>query len=311
MLSKGHGPQGPQGKGTTMTTEERLVKVERAFTLVELLIVIAIIGVLAGLLFPAITAAVETAQSLECRNNLKGIAQAVLRYASENGGAIVPAYDEDTGLYWANILVMRGYVKATNLVAKPNEDPLDQRTLFLCPSTLSLEVTEADTFAPTDDLAQGWIGLGNAKQKVACSYYWNGCTDDTFAYWRQFPSLKIPKGEKNRGQFVHYLTEIRQRTFLVMVMDGIFMDAQEPENRGRIAARHRGKYGKRSRTNVAFYDGHVEEYEWALDYEDAPPCLRDPLWFAPELYATSNLLTNGALLFRLDAEHIPKQALGP
>jgi len=277
---------------------------ERAFTLVELLVVIMIMAILAGLLFPAITAAVENAQSLECRNNLKEIALAVLRYASENGGVIVPAYDEDADLYWANILVMRGYVNATNLVAKPNEDPLEKRSILLCPSTLSVEyMPPFDPLSPFEDGAQGWGGLGNDTHKVACSYYWNGCTDETLTYWRQFPSLLIPKDETDKGQFLHYLTEIQQRTSFVMAMDGIFMNAldaantdpaAEEKNRGRIAARHRGKYGKRSRTNVVFYDGHAEEYQWTLDYEKTPPWKDDPLWSTPELHTVSNLI------FRLD-----------
>jgi prepilin-type N-terminal cleavage/methylation domain-containing protein/prepilin-type processing-associated H-X9-DG protein len=285
---------------------------DRGFTLVELLIVIVIIAILAGLLFPAITAAFDAAQSLECRNNLKEIAQAVLRYASENDGVIVPAYDEEAGLRWANILVMRGYVKATNLVAKPNEDPLEKRSILLCPSTLSVKnTTPPPPVSPFADEAQGWVGLGkNDTHEVACSYYWNGCTDDTLtSYWRQFPSLKIPKNQTNKRQYLHYLTEISQRTSFVMAMDGIFMDAldapnadpaAEKKNRGRIAARHRGKYGRLSRTNIVFYDGHAEEYEWTLDYKDTPPWLKDPLWAVTELHATSNRLTSGALIFRLD-----------
>jgi len=294
-----------------MKTHGRRKNTERAFTLVELLVVIMIMAILAGLLFPAITAAVENAQSLECRNNLKEIALAVLRYASENGGVIVPAYDEDADLYWANILVMRGYVKATNLVAEPNEDPLEKRSILLCPSTLSVEYTPPFVpLSPFEDGAQGWVRLGNDTHEVACSYYWNGCTDDTLtsstgaSYWRQFPSLMLPEDEpNNKRQYLHYLTEIRQRTSFVMAMDGIFMNAldaantdpaAEEKNRGRIAARHRGKYGKRSRTNVVFYDGHAEEYEWTLDYEDTPPWLKDPLWSTPELHTVSNLI------FRLD-----------
>ena len=277
-----------------MKTQWRRKNTERAFTLVELLIVIVIIAILAGLLFPAITAAVENAQSLECRNNLKGLSAAVLKYAAENNNVIVPAYDEEAELRWANILVMRGYVKATNLVAKPNEDPLEKRSILLCPSTLAVKNTTATAppVSPFADEAQGWFELGNATQKAACSYYWNGCTDETLTYWRQFPSLLIPKNDpnNNKRQFLHYLTEIRQRTTFVMAMDGIFMDAQLPANRGRIAARHRGEYGKRGRTNVVFYDGHAEEYQWAQDYTT------DPLWTATELHTTSNLI------FRLDEQ---------
>jgi len=284
-----------------MKTHWHRKNAERAFTLVELLIVIVIIAILAGLLFPAITAAVEAAQSIECRNNLKEIAQAVLRYANENGGVIVPAHDAGVDLWWANILVMRGYVKATNLVAKPNEDPLEKRSILLCPSTLPVKnAMSTNPVSPFDDKAQGWYEMGMATHKVACSYYWNGCTDIGLTYWRQFPSLYMAGNDPNKKQYLHYLTEIQQRTRTVMAMDGLSINAQiqgTQGTRGRIAARHRGKYGKRSRTNIVFYDGHAEEYEWTLDYTKTPPWKDDLLWATTELRATSNLI------FRLDDQN--------
>jgi len=57
-----------------------------SFTLVELLVVISIIGLLAGLSFPAISGSMAKAKSSECVNNLRQIGTAINLFASENNG---------------------------------------------------------------------------------------------------------------------------------------------------------------------------------------------------------------------------------
>jgi len=57
----------------------------KAFTLIELLIVIAIIGILMSLLFPAASSAIDAARKAQAKNDVTQIAAAVVAYEAEYG----------------------------------------------------------------------------------------------------------------------------------------------------------------------------------------------------------------------------------
>lgn len=57
----------------------------RAFTLIELLVVISILAILMGLLFPAVTGALENAKKTQARNDAVQIATAINGYFTEYG----------------------------------------------------------------------------------------------------------------------------------------------------------------------------------------------------------------------------------
>jgi len=58
----------------------------RCFTLIELLAVIAILSILAGLLLPALSSARQNAQSVNCLGNMKQVSAVFLLYANDYDG---------------------------------------------------------------------------------------------------------------------------------------------------------------------------------------------------------------------------------
>jgi prepilin-type N-terminal cleavage/methylation domain-containing protein/prepilin-type processing-associated H-X9-DG protein len=64
---------------------------ERAFTLVEMLVVIGILALLFALLMPALAGARSQARTLVCRSNLRQLVLAATGYTAENDGFYVPA----------------------------------------------------------------------------------------------------------------------------------------------------------------------------------------------------------------------------
>lgn len=110
-----------------------------SFTVIELLVTVAIIAIIAALLMPALLKAREQGQRISCMNGLRNIGNAMIMYAQEWGGFFPPTKnigDDDVRVLFP------GYI--------------DSLEPFVCPGTHNyvLSVDDLITTAP-DSMSQG------------------------------------------------------------------------------------------------------------------------------------------------------------
>jgi prepilin-type processing-associated H-X9-DG protein/prepilin-type N-terminal cleavage/methylation domain-containing protein len=76
---------------------------QRAFSLVELLVVIGVISVLIAILLPVLAGAQRSARDVKCKSNMRQVAAALVNYAAENKGRFPPNIDQpmpDRPMVW-------------------------------------------------------------------------------------------------------------------------------------------------------------------------------------------------------------------
>lgn len=134
---------------------------KRAFTLIEVLIVIGIIGVLISLLMPALSAARERGRQAVCVNNLRSIWTGILAYSM--------VYDDRVP-----------YMEDINL-DQPNADPFSPDYPTTVGTILNSYVTAGSWRCPSA-IAGFPANLGAGGWKLTYKFTAAGSAGDTFPY---------------------------------------------------------------------------------------------------------------------------------
>ncbi len=157
----------------------RFRKDRAGFTLVELMVVVAIIAVLIGLLLPAVQKVREAAARAKCSNNLRQIGLACLNFESSNGGLprggehiyIDPAggFHKLQDLQPPHIMILP-YIEQSGVAEK-----FDYRFRYNDPAVPQNQAAAAAAppifFCPTDPLAGDRVGGTRDTAGFGCADY--------------------------------------------------------------------------------------------------------------------------------------------
>ncbi|EIP99053.1 prepilin-type N-terminal cleavage/methylation domain-containing protein [Opitutaceae bacterium TAV1] len=106
-----------------------------AFTLVELLTVIAIIGILAAIIIPTVGKIRASAEKTTCASNLRQIALAVFLYANDNKNRIPNSDPDVSDATWTYSI--RDYIPAEKQYEKYGGQT-GGKSVFICPARLKI-----------------------------------------------------------------------------------------------------------------------------------------------------------------------------
>jgi prepilin-type N-terminal cleavage/methylation domain-containing protein len=209
-----------------------------AFSLIEVIVVLAIIVILIGLLLPTLSGARAASKSIACQSNMRQIGQAMMIYANENAGWLFPP---DDGNFTSLAPVNHRWPQIV-LHAKPPLDPNSQD-----PRDWTPKVCLCPADDPDPNEAHSYVVNGHLVEKKVRYFSKNFGGNLT-------SSDVVVMGEKITTENDYYVET---------------SPAKNTSDYETVVERHR--HGIRLRANVLHLDLHVDN----IEPKQLPGCL-DP-----------------------------------
>ena len=210
----------------------------KAFTLIELLIVIAIISLLAAILFPVFGRAREMARRSSCASNLKQIGLGITQYGQDYDETMVPSQVFPAiGPFISWPRTMYPYVKST--------------AVFKCPSNASSAVLSGSADSSGNDaVANHYLAVGTSRPAYVTE--WGGMP--AMSYFQAAPSGVQLASIENPSQTLDVVENRGPRTDPDVYRPYKYTANPDaiPANLETALTRHLGM------SNYLFCDGHVK-----------------------------------------------------
>ena len=249
-----------------------------AFTLLELLVVIGIVGLLAGLLLPALSRSKEKARGIKCLGNVKQLLLGWKLYADDHDGELVPNIEPPNGTGgW-----VQGWMDYSGSTANTNTaflvDPqfaglglyLENARIFKCPSDRSTATINGQTHPRVRSYAMS-NAMGDPLGGLALP-------SPPYQTYMNMADIVAPSPDRAFVFLDEHPDSINNGVF------GVFMaDPSQPQQNAILD--YPGSYHNGG-SNLGFADGHAETHIW-LDARTRPPIRGTPLQLG--VYSPNNV----------------------